>query len=245
MDYADRYFAFVDILGFSNLIRQSHRGEVDVKEVHQLLKIVHRPNRKSGRTRTLDSGLRYQSISDAVAISAKATEDGLEHILLALQDLSFRLLRMGYFVRGGLVRGQLFHEENIVFGPALLDAYHLESTIAKFPRIMIPRKVMLEIQNTSISSQLQRFTVQGNDGPFAINVLAEMDGSTPEDYRSFLLPQMKQIADQIRIRLDEATDNPSHFEKVQWFASTWNDGIPNWASECEVKGPGLIRLLAI
>jgi hypothetical protein len=190
------------------------------------------------------SGLRAQSISDAVAISAKATENGLRHILSTLQDLSFRLLRMGFFVRGGLVRGQLVHEENTIFGPALLDAYHLESAVAKFPRIMISRDVMTDIRAASIAEELQVFAVQSPDGPFSVNMLAHATKSATEDYRSFLLPQLKQIADQVKRRLDEATDNPSHFEKVHWFARTWNARLPDWASECEISGPGLERPLS-
>ena len=109
---------------FSNLIRQSQTGAVNVGDIQQLLKIVHKPVTPRRGGKTAISGLRAQRISDAVAISTRPTKDGLEHILTALRDLSFRLLRMGYFVRGGLVRGKLVHEENAVFGPALLDAYH-------------------------------------------------------------------------------------------------------------------------
>jgi hypothetical protein len=241
MEYSCRYFAFVDILGFSNLIRQSQKNTVGVGDIHQLLKMVHKPVGPRYRGKTALSGLRAQSISDAVAISTKTTEEGLEHILAALRNLSFRLLRMGYFVRGGLVRGQLVHEENTVFGPALIDAYHLESAVAKFPRIMISRDVMNDIRTSSTTEQLPRLVIQSVDGPFSVNVLAEAHEDTPDEYQSFLLPQMQNIAIQIGARLDEATDNPSHYEKVHWFARTWNESIPNWASECEVKGPGLAR----
>jgi len=30
----------------------------------------------------------------------------------------------------------------------------------------------------------------------------------------------------IELRLDEAMDNPRHFEKVLWFARYWNDNNP-------------------
>ncbi len=114
MQYENRYFAFADILGFSNLIRQSKVGSLEVKEIHDLLKVVHKP---TGKYKIQNSAVRAQSIS----ISAKASEGGLRQMLGVLRDLSFRLLERGYFVRGGLVKGELVHLENAVLGPARLD----------------------------------------------------------------------------------------------------------------------------
>ena len=47
---------------------------------------------------------------------------------------------MGLPVRGAVVLGKLYwpeKDENIILGPAMIDAYNLESTVAIYPRIVI------------------------------------------------------------------------------------------------------------
>src|SRR5258706_12448547 len=113
--------------------------------------------------------------------------------------------------------------------------------MGKFPRIMINRAVMQDIKSAGSSTgDLLKFAFQANDGPYSVNLLEQADNETPEGLRAHLLPRLKVISATIATRLDEATDNPNHFEKVQWFARYWNSQIPKWASgECLISGPGL------
>jgi len=54
---------------------------------------------------------------------------------------------LGVFVRRGISIGPLYHDTNVVFGPALVEAYKLESRIAKFPRILVSDQVYTASQN--------------------------------------------------------------------------------------------------
>jgi hypothetical protein len=45
-------------------------------------------------------------------------------------------------MRGGLAIGKMYHDENIFLGEAYLQAYKLESSLAKYPRIVISEKVL-------------------------------------------------------------------------------------------------------
>ena len=67
-NYEERYFAFVDILGFQGLIEQLKRGDTQFKTLWHLLKRIHTPPQFDPNP-FLGSGFRAQSISDAVAIS--------------------------------------------------------------------------------------------------------------------------------------------------------------------------------
>jgi hypothetical protein len=46
-------------------------------------------------------------------------------------------LSEGFLVRGGLSAGELYHKDQIVFGPAPLRAYEIENKEAIFPRVLI------------------------------------------------------------------------------------------------------------
>jgi hypothetical protein len=45
-------------------------------------------------------------------------------------------------LRGGVAEGDIIHDEEGVFGPALIRAYELESRIAMFPRVVVDEPVM-------------------------------------------------------------------------------------------------------
>src|SRR6266700_7162401 len=105
--YQDRYCAFVDILGFRQLIERLRNDVGQFDALRNLLMRVHgtRSGPSSGKK---DSDFRAQSISDAVAISTIPTQEGLADILEALQSLAVDLLVEGYFVRGAVVRAPLY-----------------------------------------------------------------------------------------------------------------------------------------
>lgn len=238
--YSDRYCAFVDILGFRQLIEQLNQGTAQFKSLHALLKRVHGAN-SGAAVDADDTDFRAQSISDAVAISTKATSQGLAEIFNSLRSLSLDLLVEGYFVRGAVVRAPLYHDDRMVFGAALVRAYYFEFEIAKFPRIVVSREVREDILKFMAKPRSERFPKiemlrQSSDGPMyldilrpVISVLAKNDhpfekltAQEQEDRRRY-----RGIKDKIQIRYEEAMDYPRHFEKVRWFARYWNETIPD------------------
>jgi hypothetical protein len=50
----------------------------------------------------------------------------------------------GFLLRGGVTVGDVIHEDEIVFGPGLNRAYHLESEIARYPRFVLDPKCLSE-----------------------------------------------------------------------------------------------------
>lgn len=131
--FEERYCAFVDILGFRQLIDRLDRNQIKFQLVRKLLRTIQGPSQD--RPYLFDrADFRAQSISDAIALSAKPKIEGLWQLLYSLDKLSFELLDEGYFVRGAIVKGKLYHDDQIVFGSALVRAYELESTVVNFPR---------------------------------------------------------------------------------------------------------------
>ena len=56
-------------------------------------------------------------------------------------------LAEGFLCRGGIVYGDVYYDlnNNIIFGPAVNDAYKLESTIAVYPNIILEKKLAQDI----------------------------------------------------------------------------------------------------
>lgn len=233
MIYEDRYFAFVDVLGFSNLVKQSAKGTIPVETIRNILALVHQGSPGDG-TIIFGSDLKHQSVSDAIAISSAMNSNGLQHIVHALWWLSSSLLKQGYFVRGALVKGLLCQDSSVVFGPALLDAYNLESQVANYPRIIVKRDV---IGDAKAIRDLDGYLMRSQDGPYIINPVQEIRADANNERQAHLIPELESTATVIQKRLNEEADNPRHYLKVKWMAQLWNGSLPSWAPDtAKIKG---------
>jgi hypothetical protein len=246
--YVDRYCAFIDILGFQRLIAGLKGTDDQFLALREMLKKVHAPVGQPTVNRSID--FRAQSISDAVAISTLPTPEGLVRLFQVIEGLAVDLLKDGYFIRGALTKGKLYHGDTMVFGEALVRAYELENTVARYPRVMITRDVMADIDGfykgllmtelrEQFREQVRPYIEQAADGPHFVHVLrtisANVQGGQFDGYQ--------RLQDMIQKRLDEATDHPRHFEKVQWFALYWRKFVPYSVTGFKtITGPGMDRV---
>lgn len=240
--YSDRYCAFVDILGFSGLIDELRSGTIDHEQLRKILARVHRPT-PYRYAPDVENLVKAQSISDAVCLSAPPSPKGLRELLHNLDILTENLLEYGYLARGAVVKGPLYHDDRMVFGAALVEAYRLESQIALYPRIMISKLVAQELCSFSKDDpSFTGFVRQADDGPFFLHVLRMLDLIAEHDRENSmgLLEKYISYATLLQRRLDTAVDEPRHFQKVQWFARYWNSVVHQFAGEVpKIIGPGL------
>jgi hypothetical protein len=141
MAYTERYVAFVDILGFSDIVSRIERDKIPTR-YDALVKAL---TDIGSRTKSLDLGMvgidfKYQSFSGSIVISSAGNADGLAFLLASLNILALSLLRTGLLIRGAIAKGELHHDDLVMFGPAFLEAYHIEASITKYPRIVLSRE---------------------------------------------------------------------------------------------------------
>lgn len=136
--YEDRVILFMDFLGFSEIV-----DETDTNTA-ALLNLVGAMDRlgEIGDTTFLKSQ-KVTQFSDSIVASYRITEPSavfhlLNAIALCVIDLAYR----GYLVRGGVTAGRLFHTTKHIVGPAMIDAYNLESTVAQVPRVVIDDQLL-------------------------------------------------------------------------------------------------------
>jgi len=73
--------------------------------------------------------------SDSIVISCELKE--ISKLIHHVKRLSEKFIKYELFLRGGITYGELFHEDRIMFGPAMNEAYKIESEFAIHPRIII------------------------------------------------------------------------------------------------------------
>ena len=110
-----------------------------------------------------NSDHKMTQFSDSLIISTNYNDAGLLHLIDHIEKIAFNFLKMGFLCRGGIASGFLFHEENVVFGPAMIEAYQLESSEAICPRIILSKEVetytssMTGGERTVIERKLYRY----------------------------------------------------------------------------------------
>src|SRR5947207_13388238 len=95
--------------------------------------------------------------------------------------LQLGLLATGIFTRGGIAKGRLHHTDKVVFGPAMLEAYRLESSISRFPRVLVDEGTHLDYRSLTFAQYgkaLQAPKLQlSDDGPPFVDFLNLLRGS--------------------------------------------------------------------
>ena len=222
--YAERVVGFVDILGFRELVQSALREQV----VDALGKV-----RSTASPTSSDTDLRAQNFSDSLILSAKNTADGMWHLLLSVNALALGLLEIGVLIRGAVTVGRVLHDEHMVFGPGVNEAYRLESTVAKFPRIILGRHAFSAVCGFAKTEELwEAITsarlLRDSDGVWFLNYLNNVaaanitsrGSSRPGEDKLF--DQGTQIQSVIQGKLDTSLDAPDVYAKLRWLGEYWN-----------------------
>lgn len=124
--YEQRAVLFLDVLGFKRLIKD---GREDL--IEQALEIT---------TAQCQSNITTSAFSDCMVVSMAFVRGvELSELIGFASSLVLQLLHVGILSRGGIAVGELRHEGGVVYGPALIEAYELESKVACYPRVVLAR----------------------------------------------------------------------------------------------------------
>lgn len=148
-EYEDRIVAFIDILGFSEMIKLTDRDDrpedakIMLNNLLNTLMFLQRKIKESIELKELPAGTMASIFSDTIVVSIPRMEtQGLLYLFELLKTLQIKLIKNDILLRGGIVRGKLIHTDRLIIGPALVSAYNLESKSALYPRIVIDPLIM-------------------------------------------------------------------------------------------------------
>ena len=129
----------------------------------------------------------------------------------------------GHYTRGAIVVGKIYHDGNVVFGPALNQAYELGEKTNRLPRVIVsPEALPLVITIVQVDDQIT--TMRGvevdDDGQAYVDILA-----WPPSTR--IVPRRKGPAErllaQVRENIETAADE-SIRRKHEWMLR-YLDGV--------------------
>lgn len=174
--YTKYYVAFLDILGFKNLISGPNSTCQSILKIYRELDVMQKVYFGDEYGETQDVKMKVMSDSICLYIEAdkpNALDSLLSFCIVFQYDLL--VLPQHIFVRGGIAFGDMFIENDIVFGPALTQAYLLEERNAKVPRIIILKETLDHGKmraDKDTARRIEQWTFRDDDAFYTLNYFA-------------------------------------------------------------------------
>ena len=230
----------IEILGFSQMILESCQygyGNKLLKEINYLIN----KNKQCIIPNKYSQG-KIKIFTDNMVVAYPINHDGqqeLDEILDNVAEYQFNLAVEGLFVRGGLSMGDFYINEDIVFGPALLDAHYVESQVACYPRIVLDTQTVEMLKgftkDDEIDLQNSKVLVD-SDGQWFLNYLNTIFKYYKECYTAYEFEKVKYALlmrhkAKVEAALETNKGNTRVWDKYVWIADYHN-------YFCELHYPG-------
>lgn len=241
MEYEKRVVAYIDILGFKNILNNTVNkgGKDNIDSINELIKVYNQirdiwdldENRNSSNKERIESK-EVTIFSDTIVISFKVTDTSeVFFTLLELKWLVMELVWNEILCRGAISIGKLIHTDKYLFGPALVEAYTLEKKAALYPRIILDRKIIdlgAKYRSEQHTKEMERSYVEellekDSDGMYYIDYFtkAQHELNDPDyDFPAYI----DRLGDIIRKGLRSFT-HPSNADirvKYTWMRERYN-----------------------
>lgn len=204
--YQDCYVAFLDILGFKELLKND-----DFDQIYSIFKAIKEFKPRPVVELPIYSEIKFHIMSDSIIVYVDASKtDSFISLTDVCSQIQMYLLRLEkpILVRGGIARGSLYRENDIIFGSGLSNAYMLENGLAVFPRIIFTEATLNEALTNSGYSKIwdihKMFYLKDDDELFYIDFLSTFAYS--------MHFTVKQIEDGVQL-------NNEFYDKVDSFIS--------------------------
>lgn len=217
--YVNRVVLFLDILGFGDIVVETAK---DQGRLHAILDAIDEI-KATGDEREFFESQQITQFSDSLVVSYEVTErSAIFSVLHVIGLMQVMLIERGMLARGAVTVGKLLHTSDYLIGPAMVEAYELESRRAKFPRVLVSNNVFASARANPAphhhpdqeEKYARDFVKSDEDGLHFIDYVSWGGFSAivgePEFYPSYL----QKVSEIIQKLIVSA--NPSILEKTLW-----------------------------
>jgi hypothetical protein len=217
--YANRIIAFIDILGFRELITSisiNHELHNRINYALHRIKTVNPQQFPSSKFQDIE----VSTFSDSIVISSAGKN--IFAVIWASGWLQADLLYAGILTRGAVSRGLLHHQDGILYGEGVLSAYELEQKASFYPRIIISNELLFQYKIL-----LKDWIEKDHDelcfiNPFKFNAVAggatdlAADGYDPREiyFRGVRVHLIERLG---------SSPKEEHLSKINWMIKRFNE----------------------
>lgn len=250
VSYERRLVAFIDILGFKAMVKATENNPTEFNKLYNaiseikswesydsshnyLYEIEEDAQKKGFEKYRLEDSINATAFSDSIVISVKVNNNDINEkfssLVCTLAHKGNNLLKQGILLRGGISIGNLLHmPDGTIVGQGLIDAYNLESSLAKYPRFILSNKLIKEL-NYPLDSKRNRhpyhqYIERFEDGCVGFHQIKynQVMNSLYDYTQEAQLSDLKLIRDVIVKGLDFSFEHPNVVEKYQWLKKQYN-----------------------
>lgn len=244
LKYEKRIVLYLDILGFQSKVNESLSSQKVFDSIYKALSNIYSDKFKNenGPMKGTDYGTQISVFSDNIVFSELYENKGSWFgFLYSIYWLINEILWDGFLTRGAIVIGDLYHNEKIVFGPALNEAYRLESEVAIYPRVVFQKDTMDEGLKTALYGDIDEdikyldYIISfDEDGLFFVNNLSKKHDFDDEETYVGLLFRVKKIIEEGLTNKDIKVKT-----KYEWLKQKYNE---LYDSDIDARAPGKIYI---
>jgi len=227
------FCVFMDVLGFSEHIASSFRdgnGQLALDRFYEVFtqQLKATFNRKvEGEYRSWDVKVFTDNIVLGYAFDSWHAEPEFASVADKVGTYQLLMTLENFFIRGAISVGDLFLDENTAFGPPLLEAYRLEATRARDPRVILSRDVVDYVRkhtgfygHPSYAPQTRMVLLDADGEVFVHYLHYLMDW---DDYAPFINAEsLAQHKENVITNLEAHRGAPKVWAKYQWVANYHN-----------------------
>lgn len=246
--YKKSIVTFIDILGFKDLVNQSTNSHQVLDLIHGTLmkfKSLEKPEswtsdlievEEDAQKKGLDGfGISNRTkctcFSDSIVISIEIENDLNEVFSTLIANLSrigAQLLKDGILIRGGIDLSDIYHNNGIVFGKGLINSYELETNAAKYPRIILSKNLISELNYPLLYKNKRypyhQYLDRFEDGCVGVHQLIfyQVHQNSSAISKKQIVEDLKKSKDTIIHGLDSNFVTPHIFDKYKWLKNQYN-----------------------
>lgn len=205
-EYKECYIAFLDLLGFKNLISDEESSCEDIAQVFDEIFIEYPVTIDNEKRYLIDFNmLKRKVMSDTICLYIDSSiTNSLAGLISTCDYLQVRLSRRKkpVLLRGAIIKGEIYAEGDVTFGPGVSKAYLLEEKTAKYPRIILTKDLIdkWETHDFYGKDYVDTYTFRDFDAFYAVDYLYLFYGL---DRRK---PAWKNFERYVQEKLDKETN---------------------------------------
>ena len=251
--YENRLVAFIDILGFKEIVKSSEINPEKLNLIYEaltflksrekadqwnleLIEIEEDAQKRGLQNFDISVKTSCTCFSDSIVISVRLENSSInETVSTLIANLSFigaKLMTAGILLRGAITVGNIIHKDNgLVIGQALIDAYQLESITAKNPRIVLSKKLLVELNYPILTKKnrhpYHQYISRFEDGCVGFHqmVYFQVLQSWTKMKVGKLKAELKKIKHTIIDGLDSTFESPDIHAKFKWLRKEYDNLI--------------------
>lgn len=171
--YEERAFAFIDVLGFKDIVKMMDGNPELFEKLKAALEWA--LSVEDANNEEILEGMKLSkseviAFSDCIVISAPIAN--IFAVVFQAKLIAGIMLAKGFLCRGGIAIGKGHHQGRIVFGQGFNDAYELEQSVAIYPRVVVSEAASKLLNEKSNASKFhsQKMVKQDVDGCWFIDI---------------------------------------------------------------------------